>query len=115
MTEAATSRFKYIFTGLVHPQRAQLSLAFPSGSGISFTHQESQVSGHCSVQIYNNHLTVAFSTDAQIADMLTARNMVADAVSLLIDSVSLLTVYHYSVELISVYDVTNELQPSLWD
>jgi hypothetical protein len=108
MTETTTPRFTYIFSGLVHPQRAHLTLAFPSGAGISFTHQESQVSGRCSVQIYNNHITVAFTTEAQIADMLTARNMVADAVSLLIDGVSLLTVLHYSVELISVHDVTND-------
>lgn len=108
MTEAQNSLLKYIFSGLVHPQRAPLTLAFPSGSGISFTHQESRISGSCSVQIYNNHVTVAFSTETQIDDMLTARNMIADAVGLLVDSVSLLTVYHYSVELISVYDVAND-------
>jgi len=75
---------RFVFTGRVHPERAQVSINLP-GRKCTIIDKGCGISGEMSTDISCSQICVIYSSETGVVDILTLKNAVEDAIRLQLD------------------------------
>jgi len=90
---------RYTFTGLVHPERATLSV---SRVVSQISARDAGVVGTLTTNIIVSQVTCTFETETVVPNVFTLRNLVSDAVRIVVDAVGFLYGHGYDVEIVQL-------------
>ena len=94
-----TNKYRYIFSGVIHPERATISLPLITMRKIVM---DAGFVGNAFISISASQLTVTFESDAEISEYATLKNYIADIVRAIVDAYGYLSGCGYDVEIVKL-------------
>jgi hypothetical protein len=91
--------FRYIFTGVIHPERAAVNVSM---TGWELQGLAAGISGKLSISIAVSQLLAVFDCDTEVSDISTLKNHVGDAVRVVVDAFGYLNGCGYDVEIVQL-------------
>ncbi|MCG7392977.1 hypothetical protein MHY87_08685 [Microvirga sp. ACRRW] len=100
---SSEASWKYVFTGLIYPERAMLNIPQTIARNINSPH--AGLVGYFTFNIIFNQLVATFESSSEIDNLYTLRNTVEELAHSIVDLMSIDTLFFRDIDIKTAYDV----------
>ncbi len=98
--------WKYIFSGIVQPERALIDM--PGSFPLDIKHKDVDIAGRAIVCIFKSQITVDFTSAQAVSEWLTLKNIITDLVAAIVNCAGLDGVVGYNIDIRSMVSVHDQ-------